>query len=1032
MILSLRQLLRFLPGALLFLAPLGSLRAQAPTRYCTTNLGGYSCIIAEMHILGTSLTSAGYCQSTYGSPYNYYPANRNGLSATLEAGATYQVQVRFNAVCSASLWLDANNNGTFEPSEWRLITAASPTSLSQTVTVAWTVPATAQLGRTRLRVRTSPTYSALGASGACTNTDGDTRDYPVQVVATRSSTVPAPYCAAPYQNAPTPYSAIQSVQLAGTTLSSRVGTPATVATAYQRFSATLSSATGRVARGQQYPLYVGMGSNSSLQLGAWVDWNQNQQFEVDEYQALPTVPSSGAYSTFFYTGMLTVPATAVLGTTRMRVRVGDAAAQAPQACATLAYGSAVDFTLTVEAAPTTPPPPAFNPAPAWQAARRDGANNSTDYHTGLAVDSASGATYVVGSFQNTIQIGSFSGTSGQGRDGFYLAKYDAAGTPQWVRTTDLNGTATYSAASTSAVAVDRQGNVFVTGRLSGTARFGPGVSVTTSIYGGAFLAKYSPTGTALWAQGVLGASSTGGGEVNLTGLTVDDQGYPSVSGSFYNLVGRATDGYLSRFSPQGTQVWLRTLSSSDYDRAPDIAALPGGDVVVLANYGLPFEVDNITVDDQGMALLRFSAATGALVWARTAIGPVQGTAIRYDRRNGGLLVAGTAEDGAIFDPGTGLLATTAGSFVAHYRPDGSLRWQRSAGTSITKLLPDGHGGAYLAGSATPLTRFGGIEVGGLPYGSSSLLVAYYDSLGTARWVATAPASTNSALNGLGLLPDGTLVAAGRFLGTLPLGSTTLTSAGSYNDAFLTRLRPACTVPVLGPAASVLCTGDTLRLLAQGAPAGATLQWTGPNAFSSTAAAPRVLAATGTYTLATTAPGGCTSTSTLAVSVRPRPATPTVQVSSVGGVFTLTSSAATGNQWYRNGQLVPGATGPSYVVSTAAQFGNYTVVTTSAGGCSSLPSGPLVVTASARAQATAAFELYPNPTPDGRVWVQRRRGAPATQLAVHNVLGETVRSIALPASDGNAQALDLRKLPAGIYVLLIAGPDGPAAHRLTVE
>ncbi|MFN8346837.1 MAG: HYR domain-containing protein [Spirosomataceae bacterium] len=83
----------------------------------------------------------------------------------------------------------------------------------------------------------------------------------------------------------------------------------------------------------------------------------------------------------------------------------------------------------------------------------------------------------------------------------------------------------------------------------------------------------------------------------------------------------------------------------------------------------------------------------------------------------------------------------------------------------------------------------------------------------------------------------------------------------------------------------------------------------------------------------TAPANCSA-----------PPTPTITPSGsvslcAGGSVILTSSSATGNQWYKDGTLLMGETNQTY---TATTTGGYTVVVT-AGSCSSLPSTPTVVT-----------------------------------------------------------------------------------------
>lgn len=59
----------------------------------------------------------------------------------------------------------------------------------------------------------------------------------------------------------------------------------------------------------------------------------------------------------------------------------------------------------------------------------------------------------------------------------------------------------------------------------------------------------------------------------------------------------------------------------------------------------------------------------------------------------------------------------------------------------------------------------------------------------------------------------------------------------------------------------------------------------------------------------------------------------------GNSVALTSSSATGNQWYKDGTIISGATGQTYSANTV---GTYTVVVTS-NGCPSSPSSGIVVT-----------------------------------------------------------------------------------------
>src|SRR5262249_18709953 len=90
----------------------------------------------------------------------------------------------------------------------------------------------------------------------------------------------------------------------------------------------------------------------------------------------------------------------------------------------------------------------------------------------------------------------------------------------------------------------------------------------------------------------------------------------------------------------------------------------------------------------------------------------------------------------------------------------------------------------------------------------------------------------------------------------------------------------------------------------------------------------VATAAGSYTVVVTT-NGCSSapSAAITVTVNPIPPTPTVTAGGpttfcAGGSVTLTSSSATGNQWFLNGAPIPGATGQNFVATAA---GNYTVV-----------------------------------------------------------------------------------------------------------
>ncbi|HEX8326303.1 MAG TPA: GEVED domain-containing protein, partial [Hymenobacter sp.] len=168
--------------------------------YCdpsTTNLGGIcgGNNVTQVTVGNSGLNATGLTCTTVPngvgtgtSAYTSYPV-AGTTTGTLLQGLTYPLTVTSNGASIMSVWVDYNQNGTFEATEWTQIAAASTANTAVTVNI--TVPPTATLGLTGLRVRSRGTGSPNGAGDACTNfASGETKDFVVTIGA-------APSCAPP-------------------------------------------------------------------------------------------------------------------------------------------------------------------------------------------------------------------------------------------------------------------------------------------------------------------------------------------------------------------------------------------------------------------------------------------------------------------------------------------------------------------------------------------------------------------------------------------------------------------------------------------------------------------------------------------------------------------------------------------------------------------------------------------------------------------------------------------------------------------
>jgi len=83
---------------------------------------------------------------------------------------------------------------------------------------------------------------------------------------------------------------------------------------------------------------------------AWIDWNNNCSF-ADAGETFDLGQTPGTAGTFVLSGTVTVPESAVIGSTRMRV--SERYSQNPGSCDVATYGEAEDYTIIVQASTKT-------------------------------------------------------------------------------------------------------------------------------------------------------------------------------------------------------------------------------------------------------------------------------------------------------------------------------------------------------------------------------------------------------------------------------------------------------------------------------------------------------------------------------------------------------------------------------------------------------------------------------------------------------------------------------------------------------
>jgi GEVED domain/Secretion system C-terminal sorting domain len=154
--------------------------------YCNTTLSG-NCstnyYIDSLAIGGTTFNNAATgCAANAGFAYSKYPASGN-TTASLARGNYYDLYVKTAGSCNISVWLDYDQSGTFDSTEWIQVSQATDSAVSARVALVIPAIGLCKLGTTGLRVRSRKAGNLnLGSDGCSPYGSGETEDYYVTLV----------------------------------------------------------------------------------------------------------------------------------------------------------------------------------------------------------------------------------------------------------------------------------------------------------------------------------------------------------------------------------------------------------------------------------------------------------------------------------------------------------------------------------------------------------------------------------------------------------------------------------------------------------------------------------------------------------------------------------------------------------------------------------------------------------------------------------------------------------------------------------
>ncbi|MEZ4828223.1 MAG: T9SS type A sorting domain-containing protein [Bacteroidia bacterium] len=341
-----------------------------------------------------------------------------------------------------------------------------------------------------------------------------------------------------------------------------------------------------------------------------------------------------------------------------------------------------------------------------------------------------GSSWVVGTFSQTLTLGSISLTASGGNNAL-VTRADSLGNFLWAN--KITGTAIVED-----VTADLNGNAYVVGTAwSFPVSFGS-ITLTSGVAPTMFVAKYNSTGgvVSVYTQEKMEGQTIDANQSNqlfaggkFTG-TIQLSGVNTVSSEN----GALTSLLITSFDSQVNPVWHKQIDISSLAMNP-------------SHYLI---MDDLDSDDSGNVYITGEWANSVLHMGTNSYTNSQDSSDIFLSR---------------FDASGNHQWTVTGTGQGH-------QWPQAISVSQGNHV-------FWSGWFTNVTDFGGGNVITPANAYPQLFVVKYDTLGNLSWVFDTPGSGLQSARGLVATHAGEVIVGGGFTGTINIGSQTFTSAGAF-------------------------------------------------------------------------------------------------------------------------------------------------------------------------------------------------------------------------------------------------------------
>ncbi len=303
--------------------------------------------------------------------------------------------------------------------------------------------------------------------------------------------------------------------------------------------------------------------------------------------------------------------------------------------------------------------------------------------------------------------------------GVCIIKYDSSGHFVWGKA--ISGGVTIEG---SGIAIDKSGNVIVTGYFSGSAYdFDPGPGVSTLSSAGSFdcfVLKLDTAGNYLWAKRMGGTGDDRGNAV-----AVDQNNAVLTTGQYsgtvdidpgsnvFNLTGNnSSNTYIQKLDAAGNFIWAKSFNSTQYVTGISLVTGMQSEIYITGIFQgtVDFDpgtgVNNLTSPANSTCYIVKLGTSGTFKWSRQFIGgPNLPKHIEYDPQTA-IFVTGLWSGTVDFDPGplTQSRNSSAGStdiFIEKLDTAGNYLWLTTPGQSLadagTDIAVNSKGNIFAAG-----------------------------------------------------------------------------------------------------------------------------------------------------------------------------------------------------------------------------------------------------------------------------------------------------------------------------------------------